>query len=204
MTDTNEIPNELPLHLRGAAIAAAAAPAPAATSDYVAVVAAPETPEQRMARLRAMAVAQAQKESDEEVLAKMLREEKAKLSGIELPPDETVLPVDSRGFPEDYVWLTIYPGREKHDLSYVPLSLGGFCIKTPRGDRVALPRVFMTECLDHAMEEVEVQRQGGLITRPQHRFPYQYHGPATTEEYQQFIASEKAKAMLQQGAIATK
>lgn len=149
-----------------------------------------ETPEARLVRLRALAQKEIDKETDEEVVAQMVAEERAKRAAA-------LLPTDTSGFPAEYVWVTVFKGRDKNDLEYVPLGIDGYIIKVPRGDKVCLPRVFVDECLEHAVEEITVRSQGGLITRPAHRFPYTVHGVATAEEYRQFQVEQKAKAAFQ-------
>ncbi|MBT9176371.1 MAG: hypothetical protein DDT20_00684 [Firmicutes bacterium] len=153
-----------------------------------------ETPDQRTARLRAKAVAIAAKETEEADLVAFVAEEKARLSGAELPSDTSA-------FAPVYDHVEIYRGQTKNDLSYVPLSIGGFMIKVPRGEKVILPHEF-TEVLDHAVEEITVQSQGGLITRPAHRFPFSVLGQATPEEYKAFQQEQRAKAAMQIAAAA--
>lgn len=171
---------------KGDAPVAAPAPTPAAQ-------AAPETHEQRMARLQAAADAIINKETDEEIVKRLVEEARQRKL-------DELLPKDSSGFPKDYVKVVIFKGREKNDLAYVPLGINGFVIKVPRGEEVILPKVFVTECLEGAIEEITVQSQGGLVTRPAHRFPYNVKGPATPDEYEAFKAAERAKAEKQTAA----
>lgn len=140
----------------------------------------PETPEQELVRLRA---------------------ENAALKAAQTPPaddtpaNEGTGPLDAQGFPKEYVKIEIYPGREKHDLNYVPVGINGYVLKITRGHEVIIPKVF-ERVLAEAIEEITVQSEGGLITRPAQRFPYAVHGPATEEEYQAFrrkMAAEGAK-----------
>ncbi len=102
-------------------------------------------------------------------------------------------PIDAQGFPEEYVYLTIFAGRDKQDLAYVPLGIGGYVVKVSRGVEVIIPKVFVTECLEHAVEDITTQSEGGLITRPALRFPYSVRGPATKEAYQAFQAKNRAQ-----------
>lgn len=138
-----------------------------------------ETSDQRLIRLQKQAEALIAQETDAEVVERMVAEARAKRAAAELPQD-------TDGFPKEYVRVVIFKGSQKFDLSYVPLGINGFVIKCPRGEEVILPKCFVTECLEHAIEEVTVQSQGGLITRPAHRFPYSLKGPATPEEYKAF------------------
>jgi hypothetical protein len=154
-----------------------------------------ETPEQRMARLRALAQAEIDKETDAEVVARMVAEERAKRA-------DELLPKDTSGWPADYDKIEIAMGPNKNDPLHVPLGLNGFTIKAPRGKEIIVPHIFVTECLDHAIEEITVQSQGGLITRPQRRFPYQFLGKATPEEYKTFVTEQKALAERQMVAAA--
>src|SRR5690242_3153621 len=85
-----------------------------------------ETPEERMARLQALADLKIGEETDAEVVARLVEEARARRRA------ETQLPMDTAGFPAEYDKVLIYPGTQEHDLSYVPLGLGGFVIKAPR------------------------------------------------------------------------
>lgn len=154
-----------------------------------------ETPEQRLARLQLLADAAISQETDDEVVQRMVAAARAKRA-------EELLPKDTSGFPKDYVRVVIFKGRDKFDLSYVPLGINGFVIKVPRGEDVILPRCFVTECLEHAIEEVTVQSQGGLITRPAHRFPYNEKGPATEDEYKEYQTQQRELAQKQRMAAA--
>lgn len=148
----------------------------------------------RIAGLRAKAEAQAAAEFDEDaVYAKLLAEARAKRSA-DLMKDEIEFATDTNGLPEDYDKISIFRGQGKQDLTYVPLGLDGLVIKVPRGEDVIIPHIFVTECLDHAVEEVTIKSQGGLITRPAHRFPYQFKGKATKAEYQEFQRVQRDKA----------
>lgn len=106
---------------------------------------------------------------------------------------EAVAPMDAQGFPEEYVKIEIYPGRDKQDLGYVPVGINGYVLKIMRGKEVIIPKVFELALKD-AVEEITIQSEGGLITRPALRFPYAMKGPATKEEYQTFRAKMRAEA----------
>ena len=146
--------------------------------------AAPESLDVRMARLKALADVEIQKESDAEIVKQMVAEDRAKRAAA-------LLPVDTSGWPAEYLKVNIFKGPNKFDLSYVPLGLNGYTIKVPRGVDVILPKIFVDECLEHAIEEITVQSQGGLITQPRHRFPYTVKGTATAEEYKEYQAQQK-------------
>lgn len=154
-----------------------------------------ESAEARTARLRRLAQIEIDAETDADLVKQMVTDERARRA-------QELLPIDTSGFPADYVRVTVALGQGKHDLSYVPLSINGYCIKVPRGREVILPRIFVDECLEHAIEEITEQSQGGLITRPVHRFPYSIKGSATTAEYQAFVANQRALAERQLGGAA--
>lgn len=82
--------------------------------------------------------------------------------------------LDAHGFPEEYVELMIYKGQGKDQLSYVPIGVNGYFWKVQRGVRVVVPKV-VQHVLENAIGEEVVQAEGGLITQPVHRFPYQLH-----------------------------
>lgn len=157
-----------------------------------------ETEGQRVARLRARAVAAVERESDDAMLQRFMAEERL----ARLPADDTKLPVDTQGFPQDYTKVEIFKGQNKFDLAYVPLGINGYTIKVPRGETVILPTCFIEGPLAHAIEEITIQSQGGLITRPAPRFPYNIKGKATIEEYQAYQAQQRAKAERQLGQAA--
>lgn len=171
-------------------------PGPAGTATVpppVAAVTVGETPEQRMARLQALADIAIGQESDAEIVERLVAEARAARAA-------KLLPTDTAGFPADYDRIVIYPGRDENDLSYVPLSINGFCIKAPRDVEIILPHIFVTECLDHAVETKVTQAKdrsgqltGGLILRSAHRFPYQFKGKATPEEYKAYQQSQRAQ-----------
>ena len=124
---------------------------------------------------------------------RILAEEKAKLEdGVRarVSKDLTISQEgagdpESHGFPERYVRLIISRGGQKHDLSYVPVGVNGYMWQIERGREVIVPDV-VVNALNHAVTEVAVQTEGGLITRPSHRFPFQVIGSATKAEYQEF------------------
>lgn len=156
-----------------------------------------ETEAQRIARLRAKAEAQAASEFNEDaVYAQLLAEARAK-KAAELAKPLVEFATDTDGFPEEYDAIEVYRGRDKHDLSYVPLGLDGFVIKVPRGREVVLPHVFVTECLDQAIESITepaIDARGnlaGITIRPAHRFPYAFRRKATKAEYQAFMATQR-------------
>ena len=154
-----------------------------------------ETPDQRMARLQHLADLQIGAETDAEIVERLVAEARAKRAA-------ELLPMDTAGFPADYDRIEIYEGQGEHDLTYVPLTLDGFCIKAPRGAEIIVPHVFVTECLDHAIETRVLQRPGGLVMRSANRFPYKMLGKATPEEYHAYQKEQKALASQQLAAAA--
>lgn len=154
-----------------------------------------ETPDQRLARLQHLADLAIVQETDAEIVERLVAEARAKRAA-------ELLPVDTAGFPADYDRVELYEGQGVNDLAYVPLSIGGFCIKTPRGQEVILPHVFVSECLDHAIETRVIQSKGGLIMRSSHRFPYKFLGKATPEEYKAYQKEQKDLAAQQLAAAA--
>ena len=156
-----------------------------------------ESEEARIARLREVAAQLVAKETDEDLLKRFVAEERAKRAAS-LPPQETL---DAHGFPMDYDRVEVFKGQNKNDLAYVPLSLQGFVLKVPRGEEVIIPACF-TEILEHAVEEVTIKSQGGLVTRPAHRFPFTKRGKATREEYLAYRAEQRRKVEFQQSAQA--
>jgi len=152
----------------------------------------PQDEKTRIADLRAKAEAQAATEfNDDAVYEKLLVAARAQHMRKLLPENEVVLATDTSALPEEYDRVEIAVGRDANDLSYVPLGLDGLVIKAPRGVPIILPHLFVTECLDHAIEEVTIRSQGGLVTRPARRFPYTSQGKATKEEYQAYQAQQR-------------
>ena len=158
-------------------------------------VPAPENEEQRMARLQQLADLAIAKESDAEIIARLVAEARAKRAA-------ELLPTDTAGFPADYDWVEIAEGQGEHDISYAPLGIGGFVIKVPRGKKWILPHIFVTECLDHAIETIVTQNKNGLTLRSVRRFPYQTFGKATPEDYKAQQIEQKALAAQQLAAAA--
>lgn len=95
--------------------------------------------------------------------------------------------MDSHGFPKKYHKILIFKGNQKHDLSYVPVSIGGYAWKLERGVQLIVPSV-ITEVLNNAVQDITSQSNDGLVTRPAHRFPFQIVGEATEQEYLDFKA----------------
>lgn len=109
------------------------------------------------------------------------------------PDAEGTGSLDSQGFPAEYCRIEIYPGREKHDLGYVPLGINGYVLKIARGREVIIPKVFV-KMLEQAVEEITIQSEGGLVTRPAQRFPFSVKGDASVAEYQAFRDKMRAEA----------
>lgn len=131
-----------------------------------------------------------------DVHQRILAEEKAKLeAGIRARvtkdlsiASEGTGDAESHGFPDRFVRIVISRGGQKHDLSYVPVGVNGYMWQIERGREVIVPDV-VVDALNDAVTEVSIQTEGGLITRPAHRFPFQVVGPASKEEYQKQRAS---------------
>lgn len=176
------------------------APAASFTPDADALVAAVvETREEKIARLRARAAALVDETFDEEaMLAQFVAEEKvrrtkdlrAAAGGDEPGGREGTGSATHQGFPRKYVRMMIYKGNQAHDLAYVPVSINGYAWKITRGVDVLVPSV-VAETLEHAIEELTIQGEGGLITRPSHRFPFQVKGEVTEEAYLAFAAEQR-------------
>jgi hypothetical protein len=164
---------------------------------------APTPPEDRIAALRARAVAQAAAEFDEEkVYAQFLAEEKAKREDAlrERASEDAVPPVegiDDFGFPEKYVWLTVARGGQAHDSEYCTPGINGFVWKIRRGEKVAVHEV-VAKVLENAVSEVIIQSEGGIISRPSPAWPFSVHGPCSKEEYK--IYQAKMRTMTAQQA----
>ena len=159
-----------------------------------------ETDAQRLARLRAKAELQAAAEFDEDaVFAKLLADARDKRQADLLKP-EVDLPTDTSQLAADYDRINIFRGGNKQDLNYVPLGLDGLVIKVPRGVDVILPHAFVVDCLDLCVEDTTTPafdargNLSGVEIRPAHRFPYNFKGKATPEEYKAFQASQREKA----------
>jgi len=150
------------------------------------------------ARLRAQAEVAAAAQVDEQTLLAKYTAEAVARREAELREDaEASLPaaevqdLDSLGFPKKYVKLTIFKSTSKQDLSYVPVGVNGFVWRIRRGEAVVVHSV-VADALNNAITEVVLQAEGGLITQPAHRFPYQA-SPATEEEYLAFKAQMAAE-----------
>lgn len=140
---------------------------------------------------------QSEAEQIADLKAKLAASEAAlKEATAKTPPEDDLGTLDSQGFPKEYVKLEIFAGREKHDLNYAPLGIGGYVLRVQRGVEVIVPKIFVDECLAHAVEEITVQSEGGLVTRPALRFPYHVRGPATEAEYD----AQREKGKLVSGA----
>ena len=161
-------------------------------NEKFAAPAADETPAQKIARLREKAELQAAQEFDEDaVFAKLLAEARA-AKNAELTRPTVELPTDSSGFAKVYDWLEIFESQNPEDRNFVPLGIGGFTIKVPRGKRVVVPHAFVEDCLALAVEAKLVKlKDGGYSLRPNARFPYRVHGPATEAEYLVFMAEQR-------------
>lgn len=143
------------------------------------------------ARLRAQAATEVAATIDEAALLAKYKAEALAAREAQLRDDaEATLPeekapdLDSLGFPKQYVKLTIFKGTSKQDLSYVPVGVNGYVWRISRGESVIVHSV-VADALNNAVTEVVLQAEGGLITQPAHRYPYQA-APATQAEYDAF------------------
>lgn len=163
--------------------------------DFGIPAATAETPEERQRRLLSAAERLIAAEVDQEEIAALVAQARATRAGANLP-------TDTEGFRKEYVKVTIFEGNQAFDKPYVELGINGFVIKAPRGPEIVLPKEFVTECLKNAVQEVTVKSQGGLVTRPVHRFPFNVTGPATEDEYRAFQISQKKLAREQTAVVA--
>jgi len=145
------------------------------------------------AQLRAKAAAQVNASFDEAAIlakyveeAKAKREEELRARASDIAADDTP-DFDAQGFPKKYYEINIYKGQGKTDLSYVPVGVNGYVWKIMRGESVIVPSV-VVDGLNDAVTEAVVQSDGGLITRPVHRFPYMQLGERTEEQFKAFQA----------------
>ena len=163
-------------------------------NEKFAAPAADETPAQKIARLREKAELQAAQEFNEDAVYAKLLAEARDAEAARLARPTVDLPTDSSGFAKVYEWVEIFESQNPQDLTYVPLGIGGFTIRVPRGKKVVLPHAFVEDCLALAFEARLVKLpDGGYSLRPNHRFPYRIHGPATEAEYKTFMAEQKAQ-----------
>lgn len=128
--------------------------------------------------------------------AKIRAEELAKLEASvrsKVAEDIQGNEISADDFPQVFYKITIFKGPNKHDLSYVPVGVNGYAWKIERGPEVIVPSV-VVDALNDAVGEVTIQSEGGLITRPAHRFPFQVLGQATRKEYDEFRAKNRAAA----------
>lgn len=191
----NYVPDLQPKFEGGAVDAATLAMSePTKTAAAIAAVAGTESASDRESRLQLLAQVEINKERDAEDVAAIVAAERARRA-------QELLPIDTSGWPADYDKIRIYRGQNKQDKGYVELSINGFCIKAPRDREIILPHIFVTECLDHAVEEITIQSQGGLITQPSHRFPYQFIAKASSAEYAAFQIQERALAERQLSTV---
>ncbi len=89
---------------------------------------------------------------------------------------------DAHGFPKKYFEISIFRGTEQKALGYVPVGVNGYAWKIQRGAKVIVPSV-VVDALNDAITEEVVQADGGLITSPVHRFPFQTHREVSEDEY---------------------
>ena len=128
-----------------------------------------------------------------EALKKQLADANQKLIAAGVADNEPAQNLDSQGFAREYVKLRIFEGSRPDDIKRVPLGINGYVVEVDRGPVVVIHKEFAA-VLEHAGEDITVSGDGGLVTRPAHRFPFQIVGPATEDEYLAFHASMKAGA----------
>ncbi|MHB8388045.1 MAG: hypothetical protein ACYDBH_00525 [Acidobacteriaceae bacterium] len=157
------------------------------------------TRDERIAALRAKAAVVVDSEFDEEAMLKELvaverakREADLKVKAA-LVADEHGVPVDFQGFPKKYVEITVFKSQNAQDGAYAKGAVNGVAYQIERGVKVIVPSVIAYESLDHAVEDVTIQSEGGLITRPAHRFPFTVHRECTEAEYLAFRAECREK-----------
>jgi hypothetical protein len=96
--------------------------------------------------------------------------------------------LDHNGIPEEYTWVTLQPGNNKKDLSYVPIGVNGHIMQVTRGKKVPLPNAYV-HVLENAVTEITESSMNEFVTRPAQRFNYTSHGPCSKDEYQAFRAA---------------
>lgn len=99
-------------------------------------------------------------------------------------------PAVHQGFPRKYVELMVFKGSGKHDLSYVVPSVNGYAMKIQRGVKVIVPSVF-ANALNDAVQDIAVKTEGGVVTEPTHRFPFQVIREVSEAEYLAFADSQR-------------
>ncbi|MCR4338516.1 MAG: hypothetical protein NUW01_01370 [Gemmatimonadaceae bacterium] len=162
-----------------------------------------ETPAEKIARLREKAELQAAQEFNEDaVYAKLLADAREK-QAAELARPKIDLPTDSSGFAKVYDFVEIFESQDPQERPFVPLSIGGFAIRVPRGKKVVLPHAFVEDCLALAFEARLVKLpSGGYTLRPNHRFPYRVYGSATEDEYLKFMAEQREQEARETARVA--
>lgn len=118
-----------------------------------------------------------------------------------VPADATEPPRDAFGFRKQYFKIHVYEGREKGAESICKVGVNGRAFLMKRGTDVIVPSV-VVEALNHAVQEVTVQGEGQLITRPALRYPFQVKGEATEQEYIEFQKKMRGAREAQAQAVA--
>jgi len=122
-------------------------------------------------------------------------------------PDEAAVPaapveeLDAFGLRKKYVKISIYDDHAKGAESVCKVGINGRVFLMKRGVLHIVPTA-VREVLDQAVENVLVQGEGQVITRPAMRFPYQFHGDATEAEYIAYQAQMRKEQYARAQAVA--
>ena len=139
--------------------------------------------EDKVAELKRKAAEIVSNEADAAALEHFIRV--ARQKGVEALAAEASPDVDSNGFPKRYFKINVHRGRDRNDLTYVPVQVESVAFKIQRGVDVIVPSVVL-EALDHAVSDTTIQVDGGLVFSPSQRFPYQNKGQVTEQDYLAF------------------
>jgi hypothetical protein len=92
---------------------------------------------------------------------------------------------DAHGFSKKRFRIFIHESQNASDPKEQPVSINGYAWNIKRGVDVLVPPE-VVHVLENAITEVVVQAEGGLITRPAHRIPFQNYGEATAADLAKF------------------
>jgi hypothetical protein len=93
--------------------------------------------------------------------------------------------IDAHGFSKKRHKIFIHEAQSQTDPKKVFLSINGFAWDIQRGINVLVPPEVVS-ALNNAIGEHTVQSEGGLVTRPMHRFPFQDFGVASEKDIAEF------------------